>query len=235
MKLFIFIVFQILLIQTAYSADVTIIKGNISIRKSVKSWIEFKNENVVRQQYDYSCGAASLATTLQYFFNEKVTEKDILDFVFKERGLEKKKEFKKEDFALSFQDLKEYAEKKGYKAVGLALPIESLEELKVPAIVYVKLRNDEHFTVYKGMDDKFVYLADPSFGNMKFRVGKFIEMFYTRKDLKYPGKVLVLIPQSAEKKKNVNSNFMKIPKESNLVYEDIERKAISSGISPSIP
>jgi predicted double-glycine peptidase len=228
-------VFQILLVQTAYSADVTIINGNIEIRKSVKSWMEFKNENVIRQQFDYSCGAASLATTLRYFFNEKVTEKDILDFLFKERGLEKKKEFKKEDFALSFQDLKEYAEKKGYRAVGLALPIESLKELRVPAIVYVKLRNDEHFTVYKGMDDRFVFLADPSFGNIKFRIEKFIEMFYTRKDLKYPGKVLVLIPQSAEKRKNVNSNFMKIPKESNLVYEDIERKAIFSGISPSIP
>ncbi len=215
----------ILFAQEARSSDIAIIKDGIGIRKSVKSWKEQRDENVMKQKYDFSCGTSSLATILKYFFNENVTEKEILDFLLEERGLEGKRKLKKEDFALSFQDLKEYADKIGYKAVGLALTLESLGELQVPAVVYLEIRQYQHFSVYRGMSDRFVYLADPSFGNMKIRIDKFKEEFYTREDSPYPGKVLVLIPRDEEKKKSVNKDFMAAGEESELVYRVIRDRA----------
>ena len=41
----------------------------------VWSWQELKRRNVVMQKYDYSCGAAALATVLQYYWNDSVTKR----------------------------------------------------------------------------------------------------------------------------------------------------------------
>ena len=43
------------------------------------SWRELQRRNVVMQAYDYSCGAAAVATVLQYYWEDSVTEKQILD------------------------------------------------------------------------------------------------------------------------------------------------------------
>ncbi|MGQ0794183.1 MAG: C39 family peptidase [Deltaproteobacteria bacterium] len=214
--------------QSAFAEGIGVAKNDVVIKKSVKSWLEHRDENLIRQRYDYSCGSASLATLMNFFFDEKVGEIEIVKYLLEERGLEKKKEVQKEDFALSFQDLKEYAETRGYKAFGLALPLESLKELKVPAILYVEIRKNQHFTVYRGMDANFVYLADPSFGNIKFKIEKFKEIFYTRNDLEYPGKLLVLVPQDESKKENLRKSFMSVPERSDLPYEIIQRGAAIS-------
>ena len=44
----------------------------------VWSYKELKRQNVVLQKHDFSCGAASLATVLQYFWGDYVTEAEIL-------------------------------------------------------------------------------------------------------------------------------------------------------------
>ena len=229
----------LLLINSGFCGNLYIINQDVSIKRKVKSYIEFKNEGMIRQEFDYSCGSSSLATILKFFFNEKFTEKDVLDWVLEKRRLidkncknnkkekckvKKLKELEKKDFKLSFFDLAEFAKEKGYKAIALALNIEELRKLKVPAIVFVKIRRNEHFTVYKGMDDKFVYLADPSFGNIKVRIGKFKEMFYTRNDPKYKGKILVFIPK--DKNIPLNLKFLKLPENSDFLYEVIKIKNI---------
>jgi len=39
----------------------------------VKSWKAFRDERVVKQDMDYSCGAASLATVLNEYYGQAVT------------------------------------------------------------------------------------------------------------------------------------------------------------------
>ena len=205
-------------------ADIVLHQREFSVTKPIKSWIEFKNENLTRQNYDYSCGSASLSTILKYYYDLNVSEKDILDDVLKQKGFDitKKEKLEDGDTSLSFFDLAKFSQQKGFKALGLALDLKSLKKLKAPVILYVKIRKDEHFTIYKNMDDRYVYLADPSFGNMKIRLSKFKEMFYQRDDLKYPGKILAIVPLSKERVKAINKNFMKIKKSSNFVYETIK-------------
>jgi len=202
-------------------ANIHIVQGDVNIKKPITSWIEIKNKSLTRQKEDYSCGSASLATILKYYYGEDITEKQILDSVMKMKGVTRESTLKeyKEANGLSFLDLRTIAQKKGFKALGLALDMDALKKLQIPVILYVKIRNSEHFTVYKGMDERYAYLADPSMGNTKVRLSKFKEMFYQREDLAYPGKILAILPLS-----NIvttNKDFMRFPKASPLIYKSI--------------
>jgi len=202
-------------------ADTHIVQSDINIKKQITSWIEIKNKNLTRQKEDYSCGSASLATILKYYYGQDITEKQILDSVMKIKGVTRDSTLKeyKEANGLSFLDLSTIADKKGFKALGLALDMDALKKLQIPVILYVKIRKSEHFTVYKGMDERYAYLADPSMGNTKVRLSKFKEMFYQRKDLEHPGKILAILPLST--KVESSKNFMTFPKASSLVYKSI--------------
>ncbi len=206
--------------------NMQIVQKEFHISKPIKSWIEFKNENLTRQDYDYSCGSASVSTVLKYYYEQNISEKDVLDAVLDMKGIgkEKKKELEDGDMNLSFLDLSDYIKTKGFKSIGLALDMKALKELKIPVILFVKIRKNEHFTVYRGMDETNVYLSDPSFGNMKIKIAKFKEMFYQREDLKYPGKLLAILPTKDAQKEKINSDFMKIKKSSDMVYDAIRIK-----------
>lgn len=219
---------SIVLLGISVYANIILHQKEFTIKKPIKSWIEFKNENLTRQEYDYSCGSASLSTILKYYYGLDIGEKEILDDILKSKGYDitKKEKLEEEDMALSFLDLAQYSNNKGLKAVGLALDLGSLCKLKAPVILFVKIRKNEHFTIYKNMDKNYVYLADPSLGNIKVKISKFKEMFYQRDDLKYPGKILAIVPVTYTQKKSIIDSFMSIDKHSDFVYEIIRDKII---------
>jgi len=208
--------------------NIQIISQEYHIKKPIKSWIEFKNDNLVRQNYDYSCGSASLATIMHYFYEQNMSEESILNDILDMKGIgkEQAKKLEEKDMSLSFLDLAQYIKSKDFKAIGLALDLKALRSLKVPVILFVKVRKNEHFTVFKGIDKRYVYLADPSFGNSKIRISKFKEMFYHRNDLKHPGKILAILPIT--KNIIINKNFMKIKKSSNLIYNMIKNHILKN-------
>ncbi|MEV9615153.1 C39 family peptidase [Aliarcobacter butzleri] len=217
-------VILILILNVFAFGDINIRSDSLFISKPIKSWIEFKNENLTRQNYDYSCGSASLSTILKYYYNLDIGEKDILDEILKLRGfnITEKDKLEENDVSLSFSDLAEFSNEKGFKSFGLALDLDSLSKLKVPVILFVKIRKNEHFTVFKNIDKNYVYLSDPSFGNIKVKISKFKEMFYQRDDLKYPGKILAIIPNNNSQ--SINKDLMNIQKHTDFVYEVIKDK-----------
>jgi len=145
-----------------------------------------------------------------------------LDDILKSKGFDVSKKILLEsgETNLSFFDLSEFSQRKGFKAIGLAIDMDSLKNLKVPVILFVKVRKDEHFTVYKSMDENYVYLADPSFGNIKVSISKFKEMFFQREDLKHPGKILAIVP--LQNGYNINKNFLNVNQNSDFIYEVIK-------------
>lgn len=226
MKYFVFILCCVI----AHSKAI-ITTDSIVIEKQIKTWTQSRDSNLTKQRYDYSCGSASLSTILTYYYNHNVSEKDIIEFMLKDKGIDinRKEEIEwnddlREKASTSFLDLAKYAETKGFKPLGLALNMESLGKLKMPAILYVKARNNDHFSVYRGMDDYFVYLSDPSFGNIKISKEKFKEMFYQRSDENYPGKLLVILPQ--DKAVQINEKFMTIKHNVNFIEQVIQDKSI---------
>ena len=49
---------------------------------------ELRDQYVVKQEFDYSCGAAALATLMRYYFGDHVTEYEILKLLESRLGVE---------------------------------------------------------------------------------------------------------------------------------------------------
>ncbi|MFZ2889207.1 C39 family peptidase [Sulfuricurvum sp.] len=211
----------ILLVFALSAFGMTIAQKEFTLKKEVKSWIEFKNERLTRQNYDYSCGSAALATLLSHYYDANVTEEMILKSVLEVKGIDKQAselENQEGNNGLSFYDLSQYVSTQGFKAVGIALGMEELRKLQIPVIVFVKIRKQEHFTVLKKMDERYVYLADPSFGNIRVSHAKFKEMFFTREAEDKPGKILAVLAQGNAKGDEAFKAVVPFP---NSIYERI--------------
>ena len=49
----------------------------------IKIWKDLRDSNIEKQDEDFSCGSASVATILRSFYGKDVYEKDILDEVIR--------------------------------------------------------------------------------------------------------------------------------------------------------
>lgn len=134
-------------------------------RKYVCSWQALKNQDVVLQHYDYSCGAASLATVLQYFWGDQVSEREILRQLVTTLSAVELRD--RVENGLTMTDLRRVSVRLGYEAAIGTLEYDKLEESKVPLIVGISFKGFDHFVVYRGTDGYYVYLADPVRGNIR--------------------------------------------------------------------
>jgi predicted double-glycine peptidase len=138
---------------------------------STGSWRELRDRNVARQQLDYSCGAAALATLLRYYFGDDVTEERILGDIL--GSMTAQEVLEREANGLSLLDLRQQAERMGYQAVGVQLTLAALPKLTGPVIVHLEGDDYRHFAVFKGVRGDRIYLADPSLGNVRRSVDRF--------------------------------------------------------------
>lgn len=160
------------IISCAYQSDTVFVNtAQGTFTKSVKSLKELRDENVAKQEYDFSCGAGSLVTILKYHFGEDLSEKELIELIFKDKTDEELIEIIEE--GLSMLDLKQAAEKLGYKADGYRLKLHHLDKLSIPVIVFLESKDFKHFSVFKGVRQDRVYLADPGGGNMRMSLSRF--------------------------------------------------------------
>lgn len=154
----------------------------------VQSWKARRDARIVKQDLDYSCGAASLATLLNSFYGQSVTEDVLLKAMDKSNG------------RASFEDMAQVLPQFGFRAQGFAASWEQLMRLKMPVILYVKHRKDDHFTVLRGINSDTVWLADPSLGNRTYSRAQFLAMWLTREDRNdgLAGKFLAVLPTAVE-------------------------------------
>ncbi len=137
----------------------------------VTSLKALKEQNLIMQRYDYSCGAASLATLMKYYFNDDVSEIQLLDHI--------KKTFNKQEFervekdGLSFLELEKISRSLGYQSASVRLKISALLQLSGPVIVYLQTKQNRHFVVLRGIKGDTVFLADPSRGNIRILIDDF--------------------------------------------------------------
>lgn len=159
---------------TAEATTFDIGQGN-RVFVPLKSLKALRDENLIRQAFDYSCGAAAFATLLTYGLGDQVTEQEILLQAF--QALSKDEETLRKKEGLSLLDLQKIAHVRGHKAQGFRLKPAFLAKLQGPVIVFIKPRGYEHFAVLKGIRGDRVYLADPSLGNVRMPMYKFIHMW----------------------------------------------------------
>lgn len=160
------------------SASLDIGQGN-RVFVPLTSLKGLRDQNVVKQTYDYSCGAGALATLLTYGLGDKATELEILQSVLTTLSAEEEVLRKKE--GLSLLDLQRVAQTRGHKAQGFRLAAEYLPKLQGAVLVFIKPRGYEHFAVLKRVHGGRVYLADPSLGNMRMPLYKFLDVWLDEK------------------------------------------------------
>ena len=140
------------------------------VTKKVVSLREARYKHVIPQKYDLSCGAAALATILNYFFDHRVDEADIIKHLLDHGDA---KEIQKKGFSLL--DLKSYAVDHGYLADGYKVDLNKLSNLKIPVIILFTSGSYSHFVVLKGIHDGNAYIADPAYGNRSMPIETFEE------------------------------------------------------------
>ena len=131
---------------------------------------------VVLQQFDYSCAAASLATILLYGFNDlRASERLVLDTALEELPTLDREQRRKS--GLTVLDIEGAAKRLGYLAKSVWMPANSIDRLTRPVIVFMRLEEQPHFAVLKGVRGGNVYLADPSLGNITIPLNRFLEFW----------------------------------------------------------
>lgn len=147
--------------------------GAVSFEKKLVTWKDIRDRNIVMQRFDYSCGAAALATLMNYYFKDDVKETDILNGVLDTLSDEEIKTRQENGFSLL--DLKNFAERRGYRAAGVRLPPTALPDLPGPVMVFIQRKDYKHFAILRGVVGDRIYLADPSRGNIRMSIDRFLE------------------------------------------------------------
>lgn len=141
----------------------------------MQSFVDLRDRHLVRQAFDYSCGAAALATLLTYGLGDPVGEAEVVAAMVANLAEDEEQLRKKEGFSLL--DMQTVAQQRGHKAQGFRLAPEFLDDLKGPVIVYIEPRGYEHFAVLRGIGGGRVHLADPSRGNVRETAYDFMDMW----------------------------------------------------------
>lgn len=126
---------------------------------TARSLQESKFAQVVRQQYDFSCGSAALATLLTYHYGRDTAEQDAFGAMYAAGDKEKIAAA-----GFSLLDMKTYLQSIGYEADGYQASLDTLEQAAVPAIALINYRGYRHFVVVKGIQKGEVLIGDPALG-----------------------------------------------------------------------
>jgi predicted double-glycine peptidase len=141
--------------------------------RPVKSLLEMRQDGVVVQEWDLSCGAAALATILNYQYDDPVSEREIAAGLINRDEYLANPQLVAARNGFSLLDLKRYVDKRGYRGFGYgSLEFQDLIDM-APVMVPVDLTGYPHFVVFRGALGNRVLLADPGFGNRTMLALKF--------------------------------------------------------------
>jgi len=142
-------------------------------RGFVKSLLETREEGVVVQSWDLSCGAAALTTLLNYQHRDMVGEKEVAIGLIAQTRYVENPNLLRLRHGFSLFDLKRYVDARGYLGIGFGqMELEDLIE-KAPIMVPITSNGYKHFVVFRGQMGNRVLLADPAYGNRTMLAGKF--------------------------------------------------------------
>ncbi len=141
----------------------------------VTSLKEARFKTTLRQQYDFSCGSAAVATLLSHHYAYPLSEQ----FVFEQMYLHgDQQKIRQEGFSLL--DIKRFLAAHGFVADGFQLPLDKLNEARFPAIVLLSERGYQHFVVVKGLSPTRVLIGDPAGGTRALARDSFDAMWRSK-------------------------------------------------------
>lgn len=170
----------------------------------VKSYQEIKNEKVIRQNYEESCGAASLATLINILDDSNLTESDLLKAMSGQQLYTD---------MVSFADLNDAVKKLGFQSKSYKIDRKILESImSVP--ILVKIEDDPrfpHFVVIINHKGNYLQILDPSYGEY---ISSKREFYSVWDRYKKGGFALIINP-----KKQLKDYKLNLPKSLNFEIE----------------
>ncbi|RAK57638.1 C39 family peptidase [Phenylobacterium deserti] len=153
---------------------------------------------VVRQQYDYSCGSAALATLLHHHYGRPVGEAEIFKAMYATGDQAKIRQV-----GFSLLDMKNYLKSIGLSADGYRENLDLLRKHKSPAIAVINVGNYRHFVVVKGVQGGKVLVGDPALGLKAYSLAEFAQV--------WNGVVFMIHPNSADGAFNSQKEWGSLP------------------------
>lgn len=147
----------------------------------VMSWWEIPFRSVVRQQYDFSCGSAAVATLLSYHYDRKTTEQEPFRWMWENGNQEV---IRKVGFSMA--EMRRYLRSIGLRAEGYRLKLDQLRRLDRPSIALIDYKGFKHFVVIKGARGDRILLGDSVLGLTEYDIDDFGKM--------WNGIVLAVVP-----------------------------------------
>ncbi|HZZ03715.1 C39 family peptidase [Paraburkholderia sp.] len=140
----------------------------VPLTKTVRSMRDIRYNHIVNQQFDYSCGAAALATLLKYGYGIDIPETELIRrmMVFSTPEVVVKNGF-------SMLDMKKFVETIGMRGRGFRVNVDALEHLQIPVMVLMNIDGYEHFVIVKHAQEGRIFIADPALGNRIVLKGDF--------------------------------------------------------------
>ncbi|EAJ2869928.1 peptidase C39 [Campylobacter upsaliensis] len=170
----------------------------------VKSYQEIKNEKVIRQNYEESCGAASLATLINILDDSNLTESDLLKAMSGQQLYTD---------MVSFADLNDAVKKLGFQSKSYKIDRKILESIIFVPIL-VKIEDDPrfpHFVVIINHKGNYLQILDPSYGEY---INSKREFYSVWDRYKKGGFALIINP-----KKQLKDYKLNLPKSLNFEIE----------------
>src|SRR3546814_14649919 len=96
----------------------------------ISDWSSDVCSSDLRQQYDFSCGSAAVATLLTYHYETPLAEAVVFEEMFV-RGDQAK--IQAEGF--SMLDIKQFLDRRGMESDGFRMSLDKLADFRVPAVV----------------------------------------------------------------------------------------------------
>lgn len=198
----IFFIFLIHFNTHSYALDIEGDFGHITL--AVKNWKELKQKQLIRQQWDISCGAAALSTLMTWYHDLPLDEKTVANALLQTTKIGRVRA----RGGFSLLDLKRFVEAIGYSGDGYGdMSIKNLLDRNKPAILPIHLYGLDHFVVYKGQVGNRFYIGDPAFGNISL----------TKKQLHDVWKSRIAFYVSSSKEKDFKQHpFHAVPGDSNI-------------------
>ena len=172
MRLFAAGLLAVTLSGTAALAQVKLHTDAADVAVKVMSWRDIPFRTVVRQQHDFSCGSAALATLLTYQYGRPTTEPEAFESMY---AVGDQAKIRKVGFSLL--DMKRFLDAHGYQANGYRVTLEDVAARKQPVIALIDLGAYRHFVVIKGVAEGQVLIGDPALGLKIYKAADFKKLW----------------------------------------------------------
>ena len=148
--------------------------GNFAAGLPVSSIYDRRFATVVRQNYDFSCGSAALATLLRFHYDRAVDEQTTFLGMWAKGD---QRLIRKSGFSLL--DMKRYLGAVGLSADGYQVSLAQIRQTRIPGIALIETGGYKHFVVIKGvvpgLAGETVLLGDPATGLRRMSGPEFIK------------------------------------------------------------